>query len=476
MVIKAVFFDMGGTIDTYRFTRQHRIAHMFLIRDCLSKVGITLEQSDEQLADAIVLGVRSYLRWNRTYNLELKPAEIWSRFFFKGMGISESRLEPIAEELAYLYEARLFIRAPRPEAQEVLAKIQAMGLKIGCISNTQSATQVPASLKEYGLSEYFDPVVLSSHYGRRKPDPAIFHYAARLAKSPASACIYVGDKINRDILGAQRAGYRLAVQIKHQYDNGEKDTGATPDLVIQNLNELLPVLEAEMEKSRAIQPLLAKRRVKALFFDACDVLYYRPQRDQHLSRYLKGKTINLPPNFLEEKQRLKDLAYSGQMKRREYHEKLLRLYGIHSPQELARGMAALSLDDATVEIIPGVPETLHCLKGRGYLLGIITDTAMSISKKLNWFEAHGFGRVWDVVISSKEIGVRKPSLEMYQLALEQTGVTPRQAAFIGHKKSELDGARAAGLITIAFNYEEDAAADVYIQNFRDLLSLPLLEE
>jgi putative hydrolase of the HAD superfamily len=476
MVIKAVFFDMGGTIDTYRFTRQYRIANMFLIRGCLARAGITLEQSDEQLTDAIARGVSAYLRWNRTYNLELKPADIWSRYFFKGMDISAQALEPVAEELAFLYEARLFIREPRPDAKEVLEKIKGMGLKVGCISNTQSATQVPASLKEYGLIDYFDPLVLSSQYGRRKPDPSIFYYAARLAKVPTGACVYVGDKINRDILGARRAGYRLAVQIRHEYDNGEKDAGASPDFIIHSLTELLPLLEIEMAKDRQSSAQQPGRNVKALFFDACDVLYHRPQRDQHLAKFLQGKQLNLPPNFHEERRRLKNLAYSGRIRRREYQERLLRLYGINSSQELAAGMSAMSLDDNTIEIIPGVPETLLYLKEKGYILGIITDTAMSFSKKLNWFEEHGFGRIWDAVISSKEIGVRKPSPEMYLLAVEQTGVSPAEAAFIGHRKTELDGARAVGLKTIAFNYEDGAVADVYIQNFTDLLTLPLLGE
>ena len=53
------------------------------------------------------------------------------------------------------------------------------------------------NLKEYGIRQYFDPIVLSSEYGRRKPDPAIFHYAARLANVPTSECLYVGDRIAR---------------------------------------------------------------------------------------------------------------------------------------------------------------------------------------------------------------------------------------------------------------------------------------
>jgi putative hydrolase of the HAD superfamily len=99
---------------------------------------------------------------------------------------------------------------------------------------------------------------------------------------------------------------------------------------------------------------------------------------------------------------------------------------------------------------------------------------MPFSKKLNWFDEHGFGRVWDVVISSKELGVRKPSPEMYQEALSQAGVTPGEAIFVGHKKSELDGAKAMGMKTVAFNYDRDAIADIYIKQFSDLLKVPFL--
>jgi len=114
------------------------------------------------------------------------------------------------------------------------------------------------------------------------------------------------------------------------------------------------------------------------------------------------------------------------------------------------------------------------IDGKGFILGIITDTAMPFTRKLNWFDEHGFGRVWDVVISSKEIGVRKPAPSMYEEAIIQTGLKPEEAVFVGHKTHELVGARAVGFKTIAFNYDADAPADVYIENFSDLLQVPLL--
>jgi len=476
MNLKTVFFDMGGTIDTFGFTRDFRIQNVHHIKDCLARVSITINLSDEQLADSITQGASDYLRWNMTSNIELSPAKIWSRFFLKGQSISEFELTPIAEDLAFLYETKLYHREMRVEIPTVLAKIKEMGFQIGVISNTQSQKQVRYNLEQYGILEYFDPIVLSSEYGRRKPDPAIFYHAARLAGSPTGDCAYIGDKINRDIVGARRSGFRLAVQIKHKYDDGIKDEGACPDAIIENMMELLPILEAEKAKDRFVVENSNGRKVKAIFFDAGDILYYRPNKEENLKKFLEGKQLQVHPDCENERTRLKDLAFSGQMGRHEYYEKVLSLYGIEDPILLEEGVKAMSLDDNTIEIIGGVPETINQLKEKGYVLGIITDTALPIGKKLNWFDQSGFGGLWDVFISSKEIGVRKPDPAMYEKAIRQVGICPTDAVFVGHKISELDGAHAVGMKTIAFNFEDGAIADYYIDQFCDLLKVPLLEK
>lgn len=475
MGLKAIFFDMGGTIDTFRFTRQYRVEQVPLVRDCLQKAGITTPNvSDEQLADMITQGAAAYTRWNMVSNTELSAPEIWSRYFLKDLSILEETLQPIGEELALIYETRLYIREMRKEVPLVLSQIRSLGLKIGCISNTQSTSQVPLNLEQYGIKEFFDPIVLSSEYGRRKPDPSIFYYAARLANLPSSHCAYVGDKINRDILGARRAGYRLAVQIKHPYDNGEVDEGATPDAVITSLEELLPLLK-EYLAEKVVEPCkVPSLDIQAVFFDAGDILYHRPNRGSHLKQFLENKKTCPQPDMDAEKRRLKELAYTGQIRRHAYYEALIRLYGITDPSEIEEGIQAIAVDDDSVEIIEGVPQTIRELKSRGFLLGIITDTAMPYSKKLNWFDANGFGDVWDTVISSRELGQRKPAATLYELALSQAGVSPCQSVFIGHKPSELDGARAMGMHTIAFNYEPGAQADLFIERFPDLLNLDLL--
>jgi putative hydrolase of the HAD superfamily len=473
-MLRAIFFDMGGTLDTFHYTPEYRISKMPLVRNTLAKAGIQGHFSDLALSEQISQGASAYLRWNMETNRELKPADIWSRFFLKDLQLTAEQLAPIAEDLAYLYETQLFVRELRPEIPGILKKIADLGLIIGCISNTQSQTQVPMNLKEYGIIQFFDPIILSSVYGKRKPDPSIFYYAARQANVPTSACLYVGDKINRDILGARRAGFRLAVQIRHLYDNGEPDEGATPDAVIADMRELLPLIEQELKQDQLHATVGDTHKIKAIFFDAGDILYHRPQKGKNLKQFLAEKNIIPPPDLERATRPIRDLAFSGKIKRHAYYEQVLRLCGIEDPVELARGAKAMGLDDNTVDIISGVPETIRQLKQQGYILGIITDTALSVSKKLKWFERYGFGNVWDTVISSKEMGIRKPSPQMYEKAITQTGVCACDAVFVGHKKTEIDGAKAVGLHTVAFNYDADVKADAYIEDFHELLNLPLL--
>jgi HAD superfamily hydrolase (TIGR01509 family) len=343
-----------------------------------------------------------------------------------------------------------------------------MGLKIGLISNVNSRGQVPTNLKEYGIIHYFNPIVLSSEYGRRKPDPAIFHYAARLANVPTSACLYIGDRIRRDVDGAQRAGFGKAILIQHDFEHGENDEGATPDAVIENMTELLDILQADHD---CVPPPAPPGKIRALIFDAGDLLYYRHERGAKFSAFLEELGLEISPNHKQQKKEVEYQAYRGQISHDEYRQAILATYGITQPEQVQRGIRALIEDDANVTFFAGVPETLLALKKQGYLLGIVTDTANSISTKLGWFERGGIGHVWDSIISSMDLGTRKPDPILYQAALRQMCLAPDEAAFVGHSAIELAGARAVGMQTIAFNYEEAARADFYLDRFTDLLKV-----
>ncbi|MCU0487632.1 MAG: HAD family hydrolase [Anaerolineales bacterium] len=476
MTIRAVFFDMGGTIQTFGYSRELRLAATPGLQNLLVSAGINLPVDLEQLFTLVTTGLARYHQWNIHSLQELPPHQVWKEYILTGYPLDPKILESIAEELMVYVETHYYHRQMRPEIPQVLQALQDMGLKIGLISNVCSHGQVPRNLAEYGIAHFFNPVVLSSEYGWRKPDPAIFHYAARLANVPTSECLYVGDRVARDILGARKAGFRLAVQILHDYDHGEVDEGANPDAVITEMSSLIDILKQDQMDSRQVSPANPPGtcHVRALLFDAGDILYYRPKRGTKFTKFLTELGLDASACHTGEREKLVQMAYRGQINQDQYRQAILSLYGVCEPEQVERGKQILAEEDNGVLFFDGVRQTLLALKRQGYLLGIVTDTANPIHVKLGWFEQGGFEHVWDSIISSQEIGVRKPDPAIYRAAMQQLGVTSDQAAFVGHKPSELDGAHAVGIKTIAFNYEENAQADYYIQQFSELLKLPIL--
>ena len=476
MTIQAVFFDMGGTIETYGWTPELRSRQTAGFQQRLAQAGIHLGLTDKQLYEIISAGLDAYHQVSLQSMDEFSPQRVWNEYIFAACPVEREKLDVIAEDLMFFIETRWFQRAMRPEMPVVLETIRSMGLRIGLISNVNSRTQVPANLDLYGIRAYFDPIVLSSEYGRRKPDPAIFHYAARLANVPTGECVYIGDRISRDILGARKAGYRLAVQIRHDYEHGELDEGATPDAVIDNMTELLHILKNEMGGSISTRSNANQHRpiMRALLFDAGDILYSRPERDRNLQEFLKESGIaekKIPEATVRS---FRQQAFHGSITQDEFRDAVLRLYGVNDPEQMRRGKYAMDEDDNSIQFTQGVRETLLTLKENGYMLGIITDTANPLHVKLKWFENGGFAHVWDSIISSQELGIQKPAPEIYAAALRQLGLSACQAAFIGHDVEELNGAHTVGMKTIAFNYDERAKADFYIDQFSDLLKVPII--
>ena len=468
MTIKAIFFDMGGTIETFGYTKSLRLGATPGIQKLLESMDIHLNLSNESLYEIVTAGLRDYHQVCIQNWIELPSAQVWKKYIFKDFQIDPLKLDQIAEQLMFYIETQYYERKMRPEVPHVLEAIRQRGLKIGLISNVNSKGQVPANLSQYGIKEFFETIVLSSEYGYRKPDPAIFHYAARQINVPVSECCYVGDRIDRDIKGAAKAGFRCSVQIRHDFDHGEEDSGATPDAIIDHLDELIPFLDSEKSETNSRN----ESRIKAILFDAGDILYFRPDRGDKFNDFIKTLSIENVDGLAQKKDELVQLAYRGNISQDQYRESVLQLYGISDPENMEIGKNILDEEDNSVQFFEGVTDTLLALKRNGFYLGIITDTANSVSAKLSWFEKGGFGHIWDSIISSKEIGTRKPDPEIYKAALSQLNINANQAVFVGHKETEINGAHAVGIKTIAFNYDSGVSQNFLLISFPTFWKYP----
>ena len=66
----------------------------------------------------------------------------------------------------------------------------------------------------------------------------------------------------------------------------------------------------------------------------------------------------------------------------------------------------------------------------------------------------GFSDAFDRIVISAEVGVVKPKAEIYQIALEQLGVSPGEAVFVDDFIENVEGARAVGMSAIHFKEPE----------------------
>ncbi len=475
MPVQTVFFDMGGTLETSRHSPEMRLAATPGLQSYLSSHGIKLDLSDPELYNLVTSGLIRYHQMRLKTLEEIPTSQVWREFVLSDYPKTFPILENIADDLMLWYETHYYERIMRPEVPAVLQSLVNFGLKIGLISNVNSIRQVPYYLEQYGIKHFFNPIVLSSVYTRRKPDPAIFHHAARLSNSPTSECIYIGDRISRDILGAKRAGFKLAIQIRHDFDHGESDEGPAPDFILNNMTELLEIVKKEYRSVKAASHVTSlPPKIRAILFDADGVLYYRNKRDDELNAFIKKHSSCNQPIPTVEINLLRHQVFTGRLSFTQYKTGVLNLYGITDPELVDQGIQYAIREKARVLFFKDTLQTLTRLKNRGLYLGIVTDTSQPLHLKINKLERGGFGHLWDSITPSCEVGVQKPDPQIYRLALQQLGIKPEQALFVGHNSVELDGARNVGLFTVAFNYDHDARADFYIKNFADLAGLPIL--
>lgn len=117
---------------------------------------------------------------------------------------------------------------PFPFAKDVLCYLRERGCRIGLLTNGNSLRQW-AKIHSSGLYPYFDDIVVSGDYPFEKPDPAIYRLSLSHLGARAEEALFVGDTVETDILGANRAGIR-SLWLSKRSDNPANATYVAPDV------------------------------------------------------------------------------------------------------------------------------------------------------------------------------------------------------------------------------------------------------
>lgn len=121
--------------------------------------------------------------------------------------------------------------------------------------------------------------------------------------------------------------------------------------------------------------------------------------------------------------------------------------------------------------MPKVPETLARLAEMGIRLAVLSDSESGESGVRRILDQLGVESHFDAVVSSFDIGVVKPEPAAFRAAADALGLELRDCAFVGHDVDELSGAQAVNLFAIGYNSDPRAPADVFIQDFDELIEI-----
>ena len=143
----------------------------------------------------------------------------------------------------------------------------------------------------------------------------------------------------------------------------------------------------------------------------------------------------------------------------------------YDPEQRRKIADSIAAASRVIRLYPGVMPTLARLRELGIGTGVITNTFQSADEKWKWFRLHGIAPYLQRMISSIEVGVAKPDPAIFSLYASLEGLEPGEIAFVGHDRQELEGARAAGLVPLAFRPDEPGSVLPEFTDFPELLTL-----
>ncbi len=256
MIIKGVIFDFGFTLFYFDNPSVERYYECFK-KGLLKSIEILKENQvwNENLTNEAFIKTFSKKR-EQFFRKSIK-----TKMEFPTSLIFQNVLESLKEEeiinnlnnlteSAYNELAELYHSCEEDEwepfenTKETLEELFIKGVKIALISNHPNHKTIKNMLKKHHLLKYFDVVITSAKYGKRKPDPDIFHYALRkmgLEDQP-NTVIVCGDEY-ADIIGAQRANLpSILFERKYKFPF-EREIDASNLRKIRNISEILDLIE-----------------------------------------------------------------------------------------------------------------------------------------------------------------------------------------------------------------------------------------
>ncbi|WP_175991388.1 HAD family hydrolase [Bacillus sp. Marseille-Q1617] len=185
--------------------------------------------------------------------------------------------------------------------------------------------------------------------------------------------------------------------------------------------------------------------MKAILFDLDETLlnrersllnFIRDQYDRLFAEYDVNKE-EFCSKFMEWDQRgyvWKDVVY----------EQIIKFFSLDHfcTEELVRDYVLNFASHAAA--FPGLHHVLSTLKREGYYLGLITNGRVDL--QTSTIEALKIAPFFDIILISESFGIKKPDPRIFKHALNQLGVEPSSAVYVGdHPINDVKAAKQCGM-------------------------------
>jgi epoxide hydrolase-like predicted phosphatase len=123
------------------------------------------------------------------------------------------------------------------------------------------------------------------------------------------------------------------------------------------------------------------------------------------------------------------------------------------------GIEVVVPSSGSVMFTPNEPvvEAVREVRAAGGRTAVVTNNVRELSH--TWRPVLPLDELFDTVVDSCEVGLRKPNPAIYRLACERLGVAPERAVLLDDIESNLRGAEAAGLRGIHVEPDPTAAVE-----------------
>ena len=199
MLIKAIFFDFGGTLVSMVPSKEE------LFIKAASSAGLRLNIEEVKKAYHIV---DVHIKYS---SIRIENAKARSCFYYdynkhlcEALGISDYfiKLNPILIQKFKRQREWKLIK----DVKFVLKNLLKRDILLSIVANWDR--QLSFRVERLGIKKYFGSIVASQEVGFEKPDTKIFEYAlnGHSLSAKKDCVLYIGNEYETDVIGARMAG------------------------------------------------------------------------------------------------------------------------------------------------------------------------------------------------------------------------------------------------------------------------------